>query len=120
MSGVQLEANKLLNDFDLLARNDEQEVANVCFGCGLQCKDMKRCGGCKLAKYCSQECQLKAWKLSHKKLCPQSETLLSLSCLPRQQTNEIRFTFQTGMANSLPPYVYNEEFVQKSFYGILM
>lgn len=116
MSDVMEEAEKLLNDADLSTRNEQL----VCFGCGLQSKSLLRCGECKLAKYCSQECQLKAWKLSHKKLCSQSETLLRLACLPRQQTSTIKFTFKMEQPDSLPPYVYNPEFVQKSLNGILM
>ncbi len=48
---MQSEAEKLLNDADLTARKEE---LLTCFGCGLKCKDIKKCGGCKLAKYCSQ------------------------------------------------------------------
>ena len=51
LSDVQSEAEKLLNDADLTARKEE---LLTCFGCGLKCKDIKKCGGCKLAKYCSQ------------------------------------------------------------------
>ena len=47
---VQVTAEKLLNDADFASRNEVQE----CFGCGTKCTDIKRCAGCKLAKYCSQ------------------------------------------------------------------
>jgi hypothetical protein len=30
---------------------------------------LKLCGGCKMARYCSTECQSKDWKMGHKELC---------------------------------------------------
>ena len=50
LQDVKIEAEKLLNDADLISRNEMQE----CFGCGVQCRDILRCSGCKLAKYCSK------------------------------------------------------------------
>ena len=47
---MQEEARKLLNDADFESRNEEHE----CFGCETKVTDIKRCSGCKLAKYCSQ------------------------------------------------------------------
>ena len=48
----------------------------VCHQCGIQeskaCHELKRCGECKQALYCSKECSTKAWKAGH-----------SLECKPR-------------------------------------
>ncbi|KAL0057792.1 hypothetical protein AAF712_015550 [Marasmius tenuissimus] len=40
-------------------------------GCSVsgKMKDLKRCGGCLIASYCSVECQRKHWKNGHKSYC---------------------------------------------------
>ena len=35
--------------------------ARVCLKCGKTAEKMKRCGGCRSVRYCSEECQLKGW-----------------------------------------------------------
>ncbi len=39
-----------------------------CFSCGKMDKQMKRCGACKIARYCSKECQKRDWR-NHIALC---------------------------------------------------
>jgi hypothetical protein len=56
------EAKQLLNDADMNSRKEQ----SACFGCGVICENISRCASCKLAKYCSKECQAKCWKLIHK------------------------------------------------------
>ncbi len=56
------EAMHLLNDADMNSKNEKA----ACFGCGVICENISRCGNCKLAKYCSKECQAKCWKTTHK------------------------------------------------------
>ena len=43
-------------------------AANLCASC-LKSNPSKRCGGCKITKYCSKECQIKHWKSGHNKQC---------------------------------------------------
>jgi hypothetical protein len=47
----------------------------TCWDCGAKsCNDgsmLLRCAKCKMAQYCSAECQKRDWKNSHKQLCPQ-------------------------------------------------
>ena len=45
-----------------------KKAARVCEKCGKSATTTKRCGGCKLVRYCSEECQLGDWK-EHKKSC---------------------------------------------------
>ena len=59
-----------------------------------------------------KECQLKEWNLRHKKLCSQNEIILRLACLPRQQDKKYDFTFSLNETCSLPPYVFNPDFLQ--------
>jgi len=73
------------------------------------CEKISRCASCKLAKYCSVECQRKCWKESHKKLCPQNEMILRLAALPRHEFKK-HFTFETSEDKSLPAYIYKPEF----------
>ena len=40
----------------------------MCQLCGKEAQKMKKCSVCKLARYCTEECQLKDWK-EHKKSC---------------------------------------------------
>lgn len=108
LSALNDEAFKLLDDADLASKREEQE----CFGCAMKCESLSRCAKCKLAKYCSKECQAKSWKMGHKNICNQSEMLLRLASLPRHSFEEF-FTFKLNDEHPLPPYVYSEQFVQK-------
>lgn len=113
LEDLKYEAEKLLNNMDLQSRNEDEE----CFGCGAKTKVIMQCGSCKLAKYCSRECQTKAWKLTHKNLCTQSEALLRLACLPRQQKNKKIFSFKLNSSDELPRYTYDSNFIQRSLNG---
>ena len=42
-------------------------------GCTQTHPNMQRCSGCRLANYCSRECQMQDWKNGHKKLCRASK-----------------------------------------------
>jgi hypothetical protein len=111
---VQIEAEKLLIASDLMSEKKELE----CFGCGIKTNIIMQCSACKLAKYCSKECQQKSWKMRHKNLCKQSETLLRLACLPRRQeivpNKHYSFKIDEDTTSSpLPSYIYKSEFVQK-------
>ena len=44
------------------------EDPKICVTCGVKRRRMKYCSGCKVATYCSKECQIKDWK-AHKKRC---------------------------------------------------
>lgn len=91
LSVVNNEAQMLLLDADLMVKNQPS-----CFTCQYNCtgKVAVRCANCKLAKYCSKECQTYAWKEGHKRTCNQSETLLSLSTLSFLPFDHF-FTFHT-------------------------
>ena len=47
---LQEEANRLLRNADLQAQSQLEE----CFECGVAMSNLKSCGSCKLAKYCSK------------------------------------------------------------------
>jgi hypothetical protein len=101
------EATKLLINQDLLSK----KISASCFHCGISADSSKlsRCTKCLQSKYCSKECQRDCWKGAHKMLCPQSETLLKLASLPRNPF-EKHVDFTISQENSLPPYIYKEEF----------
>eukprot|EP00899_Mesostigma_viride_P004310 jgi/Mesvir1/13880/Mv16016-RA.1 len=40
-----------------------------CWGCEAKMPSLRRCGGCRLAGYCSRECQKKHWKEGHREAC---------------------------------------------------
>ena len=44
----------------------------VCQLCGKEAAKMKKCSVCKLARYCSEECQLGDWE-KHQKSCKDAE-----------------------------------------------
>lgn len=96
---VHEEAQKLLRNADL-----ETNQMLECFTCGTRKENLSQCGSCKLAKYCSKECQMTSWKTGHKKLCSQSEILLKLSCLHRHSFESGNyFTFNSQKSSSTQP-----------------
>ncbi len=111
------EAKNLLNDADM----KEKDGKTACLGCGLIGETLSRCANCKRANYCSKICQTKCWKMSHKKLCPQSEAILRLASLPRHPFKEY-FSFKMNQSDelthfsALPEYFYKPEFVYKRVY----
>ena len=123
------QAAKLLTIMDSVEEKKELE----CFGCGAKTSVIMQCSACKLAKYCSKECQKKSWKMCHKNLCNQSEILLRVASLPRHQDKpsvpcfsfNLNLEPETNVENnanynriSIPAYVYKPEFVQKSLNNV--
>lgn len=98
---IKHEAHMLLLDTDLMSKNEP----SCCFSCGYSNSSqiLVRCANCKLAKYCSKECQSYSWKESHKRLCEQNEILLRLSALPLQPFIDF-FTFNNNDKMFLPQY----------------
>lgn len=99
---VKQEANSLFLDAELMAKNE----ISSCFSCGYSNKSYStfiRCAHCKLAKYCSKECQSYSWQESHKRLCSQDETLLRLSALPFIPFSNF-LTFNKNENFKLPPF----------------
>eukprot|EP00899_Mesostigma_viride_P021175 jgi/Mesvir1/29059/Mv18367-RA.1 len=45
--------------------------ARTCWACGSKSESLHRCGGCRLAEYCSRECQKVHWKGGHRDVCAQ-------------------------------------------------
>ena len=45
-----------------------EEMARVCWNCGesFSQAQLKSCKGCKIAKYCSRDCQVTDWRNGHK------------------------------------------------------
>jgi len=102
---VQDEAQKMLKNADREANANENEHSE-CFNCGVKAEKLSRCSVCKIANYCSKECQTKAWKDCHKNLCKQSDVLLRLAVLPRYRFGDRSFTFNEKSEHSiyLKPY----------------
>jgi len=63
--------------------NDSSDAGNICSECGKAGDDLKTCASCKTAKYCSRECQLKAWA-SHKQECKKRSAELHEEALFKQ------------------------------------
>ena len=57
-----------LANLQALNGDDTWTLGDHCFECGRAPEKLSRCGKCKLVKYCSPECQRKAWAV-HKKSC---------------------------------------------------
>ena len=53
-------------------RDVKKRLMRNCEGCGVIRKGLKKCGRCKVARYCSRECQSSHWK-AHKKECKSLE-----------------------------------------------
>lgn len=105
---LEKEANKLLEMKDAKELNKLEK----CFNCGKEKESLSRCSKCKLALYCSKECQKESWISSHKGLCSQFDVLLRLSALPRQ-TFQRNFSFDPNYQSSyLPEYFFSQNYVQ--------
>jgi hypothetical protein len=57
---------------DTAGGNVPERVYGCCQNCGEYRSSMNRCGKCKVASYCSRECQVSHWKL-HKERCRQTQ-----------------------------------------------
>ncbi len=59
----------------LVAQIKPHEVLShrECHYCLKVTDDVKKCSACKVAVYCSRDCQAKAWKAGHKKECTQKK-----------------------------------------------
>eukprot|EP00899_Mesostigma_viride_P027528 jgi/Mesvir1/7960/Mv11872-RA.1 len=44
-------------------------ITRSCFGCGVRAESLRKCAQCRLAEYCSPDCQRKHWKEGHKTAC---------------------------------------------------
>ena len=56
----------------LLRAREKAGAGPACDQCGAGAstdRPMLQCSACRRAKYCSADCQRKAWKAGHKKLC---------------------------------------------------
>ena len=104
---VKREAEKLLRSKDSASQNKEQQ----CFGCEKFEKKLMQCASCRLAKYCSKECQTVNWKNVHKNVCRNYESLLRLACLPRYDNNNLNesYSFKPNSHHELPQYIYKSE-----------
>jgi len=56
------------------ALNPDMLSHQECHNCRKLVKDPKKCSLCKVALYCSKECQVAAWKSGHKRECQQAKT----------------------------------------------
>lgn len=56
-------------DFYNKKKKEGMECSSICFNCKISTEKMFRCGKCKLAIYCSEDCQKKHWIVEHKEVC---------------------------------------------------
>ena len=73
---------------DLLALSKRySQCSECCWGCGKTSSgdscgataSLKKCSACKVAHYCSKECQVKDWKETHRRFCKAIPDFLSLA-----------------------------------------
>lgn len=58
-----------------------------CFACNKEGTDLKRCGKCKLATYCSIACQKADWLPSHKANCLEEKTVMMTAYLKKAKAD---------------------------------
>ena len=54
--------------------NETPTQEAVCFWCGNAEKALSKCAKCRVASYCSRECQIKDWKAGHKHSCKSKQS----------------------------------------------
>ncbi|KIY62252.1 hypothetical protein CYLTODRAFT_494759 [Cylindrobasidium torrendii FP15055 ss-10] len=60
-----------------------------CYFCSVRKEDLRRCSRCRLATYCSEECQRRSWQASHKRQCIPHASLVDSNGKLRQ-TSELQ------------------------------
>jgi hypothetical protein len=103
VENFKLEAERLLRTKDLIENNEESE----CFGCGNKSTTVS-CSNCKLAKFCTNDCQTESLK-SHKNFCQQEEIILRLASISRHENKHGFYSFKIDQdkdeyMKSLPPF----------------
>ena len=73
-----------------LGYDEPSQPETICFSCGGKAKEgqsLSKCAKCKIASYCSRECQIKDWKQGrHRISCPSYLRLATLN----KNTDEVR------------------------------
>jgi hypothetical protein len=55
---------------------------NRCWGCDIvQSEELKKCGACKVARYCDKKCQVNDWRKRHKRWCKALPDMVHLASL---------------------------------------
>ena len=52
----------------LMRKKCDERRTHACGNCG-STRNLKVCRGCRVVRYCNDECQRQAWKAGHKKEC---------------------------------------------------
>lgn len=77
-SRIGIGPTSVADRFAGLTVNDIEVIKGTCFTCGAESKSdgkaLMKCAACKVAEYCSAECQKADWK-AHKGICKQLEEL---------------------------------------------
>ena len=74
----------------------EEEMREVCWGCGEKDKTLNRCAKCGVAQYCGRECQQRDWDFIHKRIHKVQQKV-------GNQRMHIRFGMTTFNMRSLNP-----------------
>ena len=64
----------------LKSESSDERVCSHCFKVGKKNKELNACSGCRMAQYCSEECQKAAWP-QHKKTCKRTPKDACYVCL---------------------------------------
>jgi len=85
--------------------SDSDDVRNKCSYCAADCgkASLRKCSSCKLSRYCSRECQKKAWK-THKASCNTTANMLA-NLVNDPEGRSLNDTFSRWL-NSWKPILY--------------
>ena len=78
-----------LSDLLALSKSYSQR-SDSCWRCGKKEREgsLKKCGACKVARYCDKDCQAKDWKDGHRKLCKAMAEFLKMARIDYSKYDE--------------------------------
>ena len=85
----------------------DKQRSNVCSYCGISGNNLGKCAKCRVARYCSPECQARDWKAKHREDCKELRT----SRKPGDKKKHMSTSSAFRVAISREPWFFEHQFL---------